>query len=168
MSEPVNDPRAGALLAEYRSAFGGPELPVPVESIAEDYLGLKIVEDEHLGCSGMLIPARREIRLNAEESREYPGRRRFTIAHEIGHWVCQVQAGVEAPAFCRAVDVEPGADRKLEREANVFAAELLMPNTSVHRVFDGDVPACAQVFDVSNLAMSWRLYSCALLADAPR
>jgi hypothetical protein len=145
----VTDPRAGSLLDDYRRAYGGPELPVPVESIAEDWLGLRIVEVEGLDCSGMLIPATREIRLNAEESREYPGRRRFTIAHEIGHWVCQVQKGVDAPKFCRAADVEPGADRALEREANVFAAELLMPEGQ----------QCADSFGVSTLAMQFRLHS---------
>lgn len=159
VSGPVTDPRAGSLLDDYRRLYGGPELPVPVESIAEDYLGLRIVEDESLGCSGMLIPSSREIRLNAGESREFPGRRRFTIAHEVGHWVCQVQEGVQAPVFCRAVDVEPGADRSLEREANVFAAELLMPESLVRSAYRGDAKQCATQFGVSGLAMSYRLYS---------
>jgi hypothetical protein len=163
----VTDPRAGSLLDDYRRAYGGPELPVPVESIAEDWLGLRIVEVEDLDCSGMLIPAMREIRLNAEESREYPGRRRFTIAHEIGHWVCQVQEGVDAPKFCRAVDVELGADRALEREANVFAAELLMPEAAVARRWRGDLPATADAFAVSLLAMNFRLYSFGLVKERP-
>jgi hypothetical protein len=158
----VTYPRAGSLLADYRRAYGGPDMPVPVESIAEDWLGLRIVEVEGLDSSGMLIPATREIRVNAEESREYAGRRRFTIAREIGHWVCQVQEGVSAPKFCRAADVEPGADPALEREANVFAAELLMPEEEV-RAVNGE-----NRFGVSDQALGWRLFNLGLVDYPPR
>src|SRR5437868_4869867 len=128
------DPRAHALRARYLAMFGGPEIPVPVESIAEDFLGLRI-ERAYLDCSGMLLPAERLIRINAAEAprNEAPLRRfRFTVAHELGHWICHVLEGAEpAPTYCRAVDLTESADRSLEREANVFAAELLMPEPAV-------------------------------------
>jgi Zn-dependent peptidase ImmA (M78 family) len=50
----------------------------------------------------------------------------------------------------------------LEREANVFAAELLMPEAEV-RAAGGSVPA--ERFGVSGEAMRWRLFSFGL---APR
>ena len=78
---------------------------MPVESIAEDLLGLSINEDEELPVSGMLLPAERQIWVNAREAQESPGRRRFTIAHELGHWVCQCLEGRTAPVYCRAEDV---------------------------------------------------------------
>ena len=96
------DPRAHALWGRYRRTFGGPEIPVPVESIAEDLLGLRI-EERLLEWSGMLLPAERTIVLNAAESQrnDPPLRRhRFTIAHEIGHWVCHCLEG-------RAAKLEP-------------------------------------------------------------
>ena len=77
------DPRAHHLRAEYLATFGGDEIPVPVESIAEDWLGLRIEEDDLGDCSGMLIPSRRLIVVNAAEanSGETPTRRiRSTIA----------------------------------------------------------------------------------------
>ena len=60
---------------------------------------------------------------------------RFTIAHEIGHWVCHCLEAPSAlePSYCRPVDLTEAADRTLEREANVFAAELLMPEPAVRR-----------------------------------
>jgi hypothetical protein len=109
MAGPVTDARAGELLRRYRESFGGAELPVPVESIAEDLLGLHVVESDELGVSGLLLPLEREIWVNAAEARESPGRRRFTIAHELGHWVCQVLEGSEPAvrdAFSRADSVE--------------------------------------------------------------
>ncbi len=40
----------------YLAVFGGDEIPVPVESIAEDLLGLRIEEYDSGDRSGMLIP----------------------------------------------------------------------------------------------------------------
>lgn len=51
---------------------------MPVEAIAQDLLGLNVGESPDLEVSGMLLPASREVWLNAEES---PARRRFTLAH---------------------------------------------------------------------------------------
>ena len=85
------DPRAHELRDRYLATYGGDEIPVPVESIAEDLLGLRIEEDDLGECSGMLIPAERLIVVNASEamSGDTPTRRhRFTIAHELGHWIC--------------------------------------------------------------------------------
>jgi Zn-dependent peptidase ImmA (M78 family) len=62
--------------------------------------------------------------------------------------------------MCRAEDVAPGADRALEREANIFAAELLMPRGAVRTTSDS--PDAAQRFGVSGEAMRWRLYSVGL------
>jgi IrrE N-terminal-like domain len=102
MSGPVTDQRAWAceLLERYHRAFGGTELPVPVEAIAADPLGL-YVEDGEIDCSGLLLPAERRVVVKAEEP---PARRRFTLAHEVGHWVCQVLEGHAAPVYCRAAD----------------------------------------------------------------
>jgi Zn-dependent peptidase ImmA (M78 family) len=63
--------------------------------------------------------------------------------------------------MCRAQDVSASADRLLEREANVFAAELLMPEPQVrdHAAGMASVGSIAKRFDVSEVAMNWRLYS---------
>jgi len=59
------DPRAHALRARYLRMFGGEEISVAVESIAEDLLGLRI-EERLLEWSGMLLPAERTIVLNVK------------------------------------------------------------------------------------------------------
>ena len=59
MPGPVTDARAGALLARHLAAFGGPErLPVPVESIAADLLGLLVEESEEARLLGCARPGR--------------------------------------------------------------------------------------------------------------
>jgi Zn-dependent peptidase ImmA (M78 family) len=151
------DKRAHALRAEYRALWPEePLFPVPVEAIAEDYLGLR-VERRSLGeTSGLLYPSERRILVNNNEA---PVRQRFTIAHELGHWVCQCLEGSLEPIYCRADDVDESA-KHLEREANVFAAELLMPEDAV-RASDENI------FGVSDLAYRWRLYSFGLALEPP-
>ena len=158
------EPRAHELRERYLATYGGDEIPVPVESIAEDLLGLRIEEDDLGECSGMLIPSERLILVNAAEamSGETPTRRhRFTIAHELGHWVCHAKSMAEAPTYCRSQDLAQDADRAREREANVFGAELLMPEEAIRAAWRGkpDLGELAAYFAVSALAASWRLYS---------
>ena len=99
----------------------GDEIPVPVESIAEDLLGLRIEEADLGDCSGMLIPAERLILVNASEamSGDIPTRRhRFTIAHELGHWICHAVTTVTrrrttvARRTCRGTPTAPSSERR--------------------------------------------------------
>lgn len=166
MPGPVVDPRAHALRERYHGLFGGGELPVPVEAIAEDLLGLGVSEERLDGVSGLLDPRRRWIVVNAAD---VPPRRRFTLAHELGHWVCQALEGHAATLYCRVEEVGVGEGRALEREANVFAAELLMPEAAVRSAFaaSGRVQAVAARFGVSEEAMGWRLYNFGLVGEHP-
>jgi Zn-dependent peptidase ImmA (M78 family) len=113
----------------------------------------------------------RVIKVNASErlSGDTPTRRhRFTIAHELGHWICHARGMEEAPTYCRSADLAHDADRALEREANVFSAELLMPETAVREAWAAfpSAPQLAELFGVSGLAAQWRLYSFSL-GDRP-
>jgi len=75
-----------------------------------------------------------EIVVNKDHSEE---RQRFTIAHEIGHFVLHASSPLylddvhtAQPAFFR--DAESSRATKIsEIEANQFAAELLMPNGEI-------------------------------------
>jgi hypothetical protein len=167
------EPRAHELRERYLATDGADDLPVPVESIAEDLLGLR-VEERNLGeCSGMLIPSERLILVNAAEATngDVPTRRhRFTIAHELGHWICHAQqeVGEEQPTYCRSHDFAQDADRNLEREANVFGAESsCRRRLSARRGAEvSDAVDVAARFEVSALAAQWRLYSFGL-AERP-
>lgn len=172
MSPPrPGDPRAAALLARFRAAFGG-GIPIPVEEVAEDLLGLRVEVRAGLRVSGMLIPAEWRVLVSAAEP---PERRRFTVAHEIGHWVVHCRPATACPPIlCRpgrgAVDGVSPADPR-EREANVFAADLLMPEVEVRDAVSGvaapDVPHLAEWFGVSEPAMGWRLYNLGLPGPRP-
>jgi Zn-dependent peptidase ImmA (M78 family) len=83
-------------------------------------------------------------------------RRRFTIAHEIGHFVLHPQR--LAPN--RGGDPGNAARQQQEHEADQFAAELLMPEDLVREavVLHGpDAVRLADRFGVSRAAMQVRL-----------
>lgn len=158
--------------------WDGEMLPVPVEHVADSCHGLLVRDVEDLGTapglpemaqgqhlSGLLLPDRGEIWVNAAEGRDWPGRRRFTIGHELGHW-CLHRADGE-PLFCRAAVVdpqEPAVDERpprpvFEEEADVFAAALLMPAELMRREYavDRDFHRMCERFSVSAKAMSRRM-----------
>ncbi len=167
-----SDPRAEHLLARFAERFGRTDVPVPVDAVASDLLGLLVLESEDIEVSGLLVPASRYVFLNAREARESAGRRRFTLAHEIGHWVCQCDEGRGAapePILCREADLSAGGGGPLEREANNFAASLLMPEEQVRSMAAEGVGAtdAAERFGVSDIAMAWRYYNLSLSDARP-
>jgi hypothetical protein len=175
---------AAALLREFETRFRVAHVPpVPVERIASSLLDLLIEECDDVRSvpgapadqgrlSGMIVPATRIIWLDRTECARSRGRRRFTIAHECGHWVLHIP-GAEQPVTCRPEDVSEQPDvekvrqlRRLEAEANAFARELLMPESLVveHAHATGcNLAALAERFDVSVPAIRLRLLTLGLL-----
>ena len=158
-------------LAHFGRLYGGAGvLPVAVDDVAESLLGLRIVECADIAASGVLYPHLREVRVNSAECASVPLRRRFTIAHEIGHWVLHAQAAGSSARFCRITDVPEQPRDPREREANRFAAELLMPEASIRaevarRGLEPDL--LAGLYAVSPLAMRWRLFNLELSGERP-
>lgn len=168
-----SDPRAEHLLARFTAVFGASDGAVPVDALATDLLGLFVVQSDDIEVSGLLVPATRYVYLNGREARESEGRRRFTLAHEIGHWVCQCGEGRAAapePILCRDTDLASKTSGPLEREANNFAASLLMPEQQVrHAAAAGmGVEDAAGHFGVSDIAMEWRYYNLRITDHRPR
>lgn len=89
-------------------------------------------------------------------SLHHPHRQRFTIAHEIGHYIkhAALSDSFEDKAFFRNGDTN-----RMESEANQFAAELLMPE-EVFNNFISDkskkVEDIAEYFQVSSMAVRIR------------
>jgi hypothetical protein len=153
--------------------------PVDVEQLCESLCCLRIRTTDDLGSvpgapdgvalSGMLLPARKEVWVSEHEPWE---RRRFSIAHEVGHYLLHV-GDISDGVFCRAADLRPdpeSPERLREREANRFAAELLMPEQLVAREVGRHGPdpvALAPLFAVSDLAMGFRLVNLGHLQALP-
>lgn len=145
--------------------------PVPIERLAR-LLDASIVY-EHLDAevSGALyrLPERVVIAVNKGHAAT---RKRFTIAHELGHLVLHLGRPLIVDHLVRAhVNLRDHrsslATEKEEIEANAFAANLLMPKPFVHREIarllaresasEQTIDDLATRFEVSPQAMDYRL-----------
>lgn len=88
-------------------------------------------------------------------------RRRFTLAHELGHHLLRHSASFHLDFFDAGGSAgdAPGYNWQHERAANEFAANLLMPADLVRRESDrvSAINQLAVAFDVSRQAMAFRL-----------
>ena len=115
--------------------FNITEGPVPVERVVKS-LGIEIkldkVDDD---LSGFLVREKKghgRSVIGANRS-HHPHRQRFTIAHELGHFLLHEGETVHLDEYRQAFTINlrdpqsaKGEDND-EREANLFAAEFLMP-----------------------------------------
>lgn len=139
--------------------------PVQVEEFARQ-LGLILVEKElDPNISGGLrkVDDSYELFVNATHPLT---RKRFTIAHEIGHFVLHadlIGKGVDDDTAYRRTNSElyncAKIGKREESQANQFAAELLMPKRLiVEQVRSGGTKnTLSEMFEVSPQAMEIRL-----------
>ena len=155
------------LLAQHRVR----SVPVPVAAIANT-LGVRVQHElAENDLSGFLYRDRKRrlaiIGVNAGHS---ANRQLFTTAHELGHFLLhdfdEVRVDRQMKVWLRSEASSEGTDVE-EKEANLFAAELLMPVRFLAKdvekmgTFDlGDADALvdlAEKYGVSTQAMTFRL-----------
>jgi Zn-dependent peptidase ImmA (M78 family) len=166
--------QAAKLLADY----GVATLPVPVEHIAVSH-NIQVVRSAgEWSESGFLLRDEQRVIIGVN-SRNAPKRQRFTIAHELGHWLLHKGKPLivdQSVMINKRDDVSSQATDLEEIEANQFAAELLMPQRFIadaasHHLETGIasreelIAALARDFDVSNDAMGWRLINLGVLSS---
>lgn len=142
-------------------------VPVKLGSLASD-LGVSVkISNMKPGVSGQI---RKEgdsyvIRVNRYEARE---RQRFTIAHELSHFLLHKPEIDKSPdGITDNVLYRSGAPEVIEFEANRLAAEIAMPKHLIDDrmrdfgglVSDEVIESLAAEFEVSKAAMEIRLSS---------
>ena len=155
--------KIGDMAAQVLKRYWNKELPVDPTAIARA-LKAQVVEDNLLGdISGQfsLDDDGAVIRFNPREPRV---RQRFTIAHEIGHYVLAHGDNFRDPLRnFSASNYDPK-----EVGANRFAAALLMPEIAIEYwvMSQGvtDLSVLAEKFDVSEAAMKYRLKNMGLIS----
>jgi len=145
--------------------------PVPVERIARSQTVLirkQAVDDTVSGFLYRNIST--DKKLIGVNKRQHPNRQRFTVAHELGHLLLHSVSDVHVD---KAFSVKHRDERSSEgmdveeMEANLFAAELLVPvhflQDDLKRLGDLDllhdekIAQLAKLYRVSNQAMAVRL-----------
>ena len=149
-------------LAEVELNAVNRQIPVPVLDIAKN----KRIDVKEYGfqdnesISGVLLQiddGSWGILINENHT---PKRQRFTIAHEIGHFLLHEKPVIDNDirAYYRA-PLDESTNPEWEQEANLFAANLLMPEREVKDIYEEyeSIEDTARFFGVSISAMAYRL-----------
>lgn len=160
-----------------RAGADGP--PVDVAEVARS-LGAEVhYVPAPADVSGMLSQENGEVVIGVNAN-HHPNRKRFSIAHEIGHW--RLHLGDQLPLFVdeSTVYFRDDASSKAidpnEIEANAFAAALLMPRSfllsdlvgkRVDMNDDVEISRMARRYQVSVQALTLRLNNLALIDGLP-
>lgn len=138
-------------------------IPIDVKKIA-DLLGIEVQRlPLEKGTDGLLIKDKAYGNFKAViDSAASPHRARFTLAHEIGHYVKEYQdfpAEEVAGIVQKRDDMSSTGKDANEVWANQFAAYLLMPSGIVKQLWADNMPIekMAQLFDVSIASLGHRL-----------
>lgn len=168
----VRRKRIQLLAEELLRDAGAKEPPVPLEHITKQRripVYRQTIPDSDI--SGFLIRRGTDILIGVNDTHSMQ-RQRFTLAHEIGHILLH-KPNVESVHVDRGFEVRFRDERSSlgvdveEREANLFAAELLMPRhfiakdianiSQVDLVDDKFISRLARRYRVSNQALLFRL-----------
>ncbi len=145
------------------------KLPINVLKFAE-LIGVKVkMNDFGDDVSGFLVTKNNQnlIGINPSESKQ---RQRFTIAHELGHFMLHAQNRNKDLMFISKVHFRDNnsttGENQKEIEANAFAAALLMPKPILQLELDNlpnniseeeAITILAKRFQVSSIAMTYRI-----------
>jgi len=172
--------------------YSAESIPVPVDEIVEGYLRYHLEFDDLHGQNalGATYPKTRRVvvdeSLDPADHPENLTRFRFTLGHEIGHIRLHL-------AYLQGLSEEPNetgpdcivGEHVLDRQADMFAASLLMPTTAVQEVIQDEkqallaglartrvhdfllilIASMARRFQVSRKSMEIRLSTLGLLVE---
>ena len=163
-------------------------LPVPIELIVEETYGLEILWEEipeppGTVILGALAPRDRRILLNSRHEAffgQWMGPERFTLAHELAHWIYDAE---NPDQLALDLDAQPTERYCYHREsrglsedlrirevnANKLAAHLLLPeelvrSASIDEVL-GDFAGTAARWQVSHTMLRIRLQELGLINE---
>ena len=185
LSDDEIESKALELLEDYYQSIDSPmTTPVPVEVMAETFLGydIEFVDDgifSNPNVLGGIVFEDHVIYVNvATEAHE--GRYNFTIAHELGHHILHRPLVDGSQIICRESDNRPIEEAQADR----FAAALLMPKAAIDKAvttvglapktrhpkvirgYAARVSKAALMTNVSNTAMINRLIDLGHLSDS--
>lgn len=135
--------------------------PIDVYEIAKNEgleIEVKDFGDKFNNISGYIKPEIRTIFIN---SRDPENRRKFTIAHELGHWILhreKLESEPEKYAVLYRIPLGRPQEDPIEQEANCFAANLLVPENMFRDKRQGKTEEqLAQEFNVSRDVIGFRI-----------
>lgn len=135
------------------------QAPIPVEELIEfEGLGLILSKFDDGEIAGVINLEKKYLLVNSNDS---VTRQRFTIAHELGHWILHrklMESNKDIAVLYRKPLGETDSD-PLEQEANCFAANLLVPKDMLKEALEKSKEEAflANYFNVSRSVIGYRL-----------
>lgn len=179
---------ANRISAMLNAVFAGENrFPVDVRGLALEYSRKCFPEEPIVSVEPLEIPgfegllachsSKKKWKIGYNSSIQSPGRIRFTLAHELGHYLLHRQG--QATFNCTQQDMHEWdeGDRKTEPEADTFASFLLMPADDFRCQISGNSPSidlllhCSDRYGVSPMAAALKMveiYSGRAVAVAAR
>jgi len=156
--------------------FNLDRLPIDVESLASE-LGIKIIEENFDDDIAGLLYSKESKSFIGININHHENRKRFTIGHEIGHYVLlhhKLNSGihVDSKSFIFRRTNNNTDDEIKEKEANKFAASLLMPAKLLKKFIEEeeidlndelDIYRLSTKIKVSEQALTYRLLNLGLI-----
>lgn len=134
---------------------------IDLEAIARDRQA--VVKYRPLnGCEARLVAGRNAAIISVNSQNRSLGRKRFSLAHELAHWLCDRHTG---SFLCAKSDIGPqnAEARSVEAHANGYASQLVLPSFLVDPWVDDRAPsmdlasALATEFSASKTAATIKL-----------
>lgn len=134
--------------------------PIDVYEIAKNEgleIEIKDFGDKFSNISGYIKPEMRTIFIN---SRDSENRRKFTVAHELGHWLLhrdKLEKEPEKYAILYRIPIGRSSGDPIEQEANYFAANLLVPEALLSGMRGYTEEQLSKEFMVSKDVIGYRI-----------
>jgi Zn-dependent peptidase ImmA (M78 family) len=127
-------------------------------------MGIVVMDGPLEGADAWLVRKGKSGIIRVSDSIREPGRRRFGIAHEMGHW--SLHEKISQLLACTSEDmISQYKSSAPELEANYFAAELLMPRHLFSRCVANVPPTSALVNDLAAKFRTTRTATAIRIAD---
>lgn len=165
---------ANRISAMLNAVFAGEDrFPVDVRGLALEYSRQCFPEEPIVSVEPLNIPgfegllachsSKKKWKIGYNSSIKSPGRIRFTLAHELGHYLLHREG--QRSFSCTQQDMHEWdeGDRKIESEADTFASFLLMPANDFRCQISSNGPSidlllhCSDRYGVSPMAAALKM-----------
>jgi len=135
----IAEQKAGEIIEKY--GIDSPE-QIQLEDIAYD-LGVRVLKGPLKGAAARLVRFGNTATIRVSDTETYEARKRFSIAHELGHFI--LDHGRSLEFVCNEIDMlDWHQEEGHEQIANTFAGELLLPKALIEKSCDVKSSASAQ------------------------
>ena len=120
---------------------------IELEAIAEDQ-GVTVIDAPLVGMEARLLRRGKKGVIRVRAGIPEGGRRRFAVAHELGHWF--LHEGISQVFLCTSENTRDYKNNPVEIEANMFASHFLLPQQAFRKAVTQAKPGLQSILDIGS------------------